>query len=144
MWVAMKLSGYCQGLWWRVRCLSMGQPGLLYISGKFHPPAWVACLEDRTHDRHLGKAWHQRMQAQEVPGEWFQINSRVISCNVFVKSHFWNLALILKGLHTIISITKMINSKWTNTWVCFGKSEISNPLFIQTQVPSDCYVVLSL
>lgn len=31
-----------------------------------------------------------------------------------------------------------------NTWIRLGKSEIRNPLFIQSQVPSDRNVVLSL
>jgi len=30
------------------------------------------------------------------------------------------------------------------TWVRLGQSEIGNPLFIQPQVPPDCYIVLSL
>lgn len=30
------------------------------------------------------------------------------------------------------------------TWISLGKSEICNPLFIQSQVPSYCNVVLSL
>lgn len=34
--------------------------------------------------------------------------------------------------------------EWTNTWICLGQSEIGDPLFIQPQVPSDCYIVLGL
>lgn len=30
------------------------------------------------------------------------------------------------------------------TWIRLGKGEISNPLFIQSQVPPDSYIVLGL
>lgn len=36
------------------------------------------------------------------------------------------------------------NDQVKRTRVGFRKSEISDPLFVQSQVPSDCYVVLSL
>lgn len=105
MWVDSKLSGYCQGLWWHVRCLSTGQPGRLCISSKFHLPAWVACLEDRTHDRHLSKAKCKK---------YLQINSEMPSQSL-CKVTFFKFGPYLKRVtyyHLLDKIDKYLSLFW--------------------------------
>lgn len=81
-----------------------------------------------------------RAQFWQVVGVYFGFQTKIKKTCFIV---FWHTDL--KTIWTVTTSEPQIDVKLViTTWIRLGQCEIGNPLFIQSQVPPDGYVVLSL